>query len=209
MVRAQFNGYTMPYAWEPIRAWSCVTKLTGILVDAYYDLDRYGYHNFGVVEEPLHLPLEAGEPQAPTLEPIERIPDDDELIDFPLHRLTTGSLHNVGRLEVRRCGNRSLGLRIFHSDERDDYLGSWDPQDTSSVSTLYESQQGPLTALRFHLADGEHGPYVRDITTCIEPGDQRQGASGGGLEEEHLRHTPAPPGQPSNTLQFNAGDGKV
>ena len=211
MVRPRFNDYTMPGGWEPVRAWSCVTKLTGILVDAYYDLGRYGYHNFGVVEEPLHFSPGSCGPQAPTLEPIERVPDDDTCkYNFPLHRLTTGSLYNVARLEIRRCGNRSLGLRILHLDERDDCLGSWDPLDTPSVSTLYNSQHGTLVALRFHLANGEDGPYVSDITTCVKAADLRNEASEGGSGEEPQRQSPAPPGQPGNVLQFNCGEpGKV
>lgn len=146
MVRNHTDSFIICCVCERIGAWARAAKLTGILVDAYTDLDLQGYHNFGIVEEPLVSLPGSLDNQAPTMEPIERIPIEERML-IHVYRLTTGSLHNVTRLVVRRHGKRCLGLRIFHSNEMDDFLGSWDPLDTSSMTTLYESHEGRLATL--------------------------------------------------------------
>lgn len=194
--------------WEGIGAWARAAKLTGILVDAYTDLDPQGYHNFSVVEEPLTSLPGSLDDQTPTMEPIERVPIE-EGVYLPLYRLTTGSLHDVTRLVVRRHGKRCLGLQILHSNEMDDILGSWDPLDTSSMTTLYESRQGPLATLKFHLTDGEYEPYVNNITTCIKARDLPMGDTKDCDANEAPRQL-SPPRDPTTTIKFSCGDtGKV
>ena len=154
----------MSVGWEGIGAWECGAKITGILVDADYHLDDHGYNNFGVIEEPLpHLP-DAADARVPTRELIDRIPIYD---DRYFQRLTTGSLYDVVGLEVRRRGDRCLGLRILHANERDDYLGSWDPLDTSSIFPLYDTRQGPLRALQVRSVEGGNGLLVYDMTAVL------------------------------------------
>lgn len=208
MVRNHTDSFIICCVCERIGAWARAAKLTGILVDAYTDLDLQGYHNFGIVEEPLVSLPGSLDNQAPTMEPIERIPIEERML-IHVYRLTTGSLHNVTRLVVRRHGKRCLGLRIFHSNEMDDFLGSWDPLDTSSMTTLYESHEGRLATLKFHLTDGEYDRYVSNITTCIKARELPLSAT----TECDLNETPrqlSPPLQPTTIFEFSCGDpGKV
>lgn len=194
--------------WEGIGSWNCDAKVTGILVDPFQHLDKWGYHNFGVVEEPLRQVADASEARVPTLEPIERVPIYDR--SYTLHRLTTGSLHDVTGLEVRRLGDRCLGLRILHANGSEDCLGSWDPLDAPSITTLYSSRQGPLTALLFHLANGERGPYVMEILPCVATEDTQQETSEEGLGPQQGPRLASPARQPSDTVRVGCGEpGKV
>lgn len=222
MLKARKNNLSLCCDWENVGAWLCDAKITGILVDAYSHLDQAGYHNFGVVEEPLQTQL--GNDDIPTLEPIETLTMHNEA-RFPVQRLTTGSLHDVTGLQVRRRKGRCLGLRIMHGNQLDDYLGYWDPLDTRSIDTIYGLDQGSLKALRFHVVvDRKHGPYVSDISTCLEAANQRQGASeyglaedskcqkapGDDLTEEGRRESSSAAKLSNNPLQFNCGEiGKV
>lgn len=194
--------------WETIGAWNLGVKITGILVDPYGHLNMHGYHNFGIVDEPVHHLLRTAEERVPTRAPTEKLPKDENR-HFPLYRLTTGSLHDVTGMEVRRHGNRCLGLRILHPNGQDDCLGSWDPLDTSSITTIYESHQGPLTALRFHMAEGECH-FVSGITPCVKIADRGQRIPASSLEEEDPHESLTPPAEPSDFKQYKCGQpGKV
>lgn len=209
MVRTQMNVFVSSVGWESIGAWDCGAKITGILVGAFQHLDEHGYHNFGVAEEPLRHVPDASEERVPTLEPVEMTPMSNGLY-YPLHRLTIGSLCNVTGLEVRRHGNRCLGLRILHANEREDCLGSWDPLDTHSMTTLYSSHQGPLTAVLFHLTDGQCGPCVSDILPCLATGSLQQETSEDSRGPQQRQRSASPARQSSNSIQFNCGEsGKV
>lgn len=122
--------------------------MTQLFVDAHIRPDQEGYYNFGVVEEPLRHPEDRTLAPVPIMEPIERAPLGDGA-RYPLFRLTTGSLHDVAGLQIQMDSDRCRGLRIIHSNGLDDCPGAWDPQDTSSTSTIYSSEEGLLMALRF------------------------------------------------------------
>jgi len=165
MVRLAFDLMTLPCAWERVGFWNGPTKITGILVDAYNELAAEGYYNLGLVEEPVKFSNDPAMLPRPTLEVFER----EDYKRSSLRRLTTGSTYDVVSLRLRRVGRRCLGLRIVHSSGLDDFLGSWDPHDTTSVSTLYDSTEGPLIALIFQMAKGQNGRhYVSDIIACTD-----------------------------------------
>lgn len=162
--------------WERISAWDGAAKITGILVNDYRDSD--GYYNFGVADEPLPESTAAA---VPTVELIERAgayeaPGDNDRPKAYFH-LTTGSLHDVASIQIRResARGRCLGMRIVHSSGPDDVLGSWDPQDTLSISTLYDAQSASDELVRagkvqsglvFSIAESSGWIYVADIQMC-------------------------------------------
>lgn len=167
MVRARTNSNTLQFPWEKIGNWVSPVKITAILVDACSDTNLEGYHNFGVVKA-LESSLDKPKEPVPTIEPLEREPLREDPC-YPLFHLTTGSLHNVVGLQLRKNQHRFLGLRICHSSGLDDYLGSWDPQDTAHTMTLFDHTEGQLARVQFDLAEGKYGLYVSGISASVDP----------------------------------------
>lgn len=91
--------------------------------------------------------------------------------------LSTASLNDIATLHVRKkmiwmytgigwvCG--CTGLRIVHLDSSIEILGRWDPRDKHSISRLYDSSQGALMTVTFHMAYGERSRYVENITIGV------------------------------------------
>lgn len=207
MVRAQTNKSILPHRWEKISALECSSKITAIFVDAHSSLNQGGYYNFGVIEEPLKLYEDRAEAPVPTMEPIERAPLGDGS-RYPLFHLTTGSLHNVDGLQIQKVSHRCRGLRIIHSNGLDDYLGAWDPQDASSISTIYSSDEGLLMALRFQfqLGDDEDGFYVSGISTCIKTPSSPREPLQEDLALDQRQQLPSVAESPNHDLYFSCGE---
>lgn len=89
--------------------------------------------------------------------------------------LSTASLNDVSAIYVRKkmikfptgrvC--RYVGLQIIHFDSGVEILGQWDPRDKKSISTLYDSREGVLKTLAFHLADIQSDTYVESIIAGV------------------------------------------
>lgn len=62
---------------------------------------------------------------------------------------------------------RYVGLQIIHSNSDVEILGQWDPRDKKSISKLYDSGEGVLKTLAFHLANNQSDTYVEGITAGI------------------------------------------
>ena len=78
--------------------------------------------------------------------------------------LTTASLLDTRRLQVRRDGDRCVGLLVHHDDGSMDALGSWDPDDAHGITTIFEaSDDGPLTSIAFRVTDFRRFYRVTDI----------------------------------------------
>ena len=73
-------------------------------------------------------------------------------------------LSDVRRLDIWRNDSRCPGLRIIHLDGSEDILGQWDPSKDSSISTIYDTRDGPLLRLSFWFTKSEEWtPRVADI----------------------------------------------
>lgn len=89
--------------------------------------------------------------------------------------LSTASLNNITTLHMRMrtirtptawvCG--CAGLRIVHLDSSVEILGRWDPRDKQSISKLYDSSEGMLKTVTFHLARIERETHVENITVEV------------------------------------------
>lgn len=89
--------------------------------------------------------------------------------------LSTASLNNIATLYVRKkiietltgrvCG--CAGLWIVHVDSSIEILGRWDPRDKHSISKLYDSSDGVLKTVTFHMAKAEMATHVQNITVGV------------------------------------------
>lgn len=78
--------------------------------------------------------------------------------------LSTATLVNTRRLELRRAGERCVGLLVSHYDGSTDALGAWDPADTGGVITIYEaSEDGSLEGIAFGITDYQTHYSVTDV----------------------------------------------
>lgn len=75
---------------------------------------------------------------------------------------------DVQLLRLQQIGDRCIGIRIDHYDGTVEVLGQWDPADTETISLLYNSRDGPLSALLFEFsAPGSIAlRYVKNIRVC-------------------------------------------
>lgn len=121
-------------------------------------------------DKPPLLPIHARGPTLPTPEFTNYL--RREKTGFGL---STASLNNIKTLHVRKkmvetptglvCG--CVGLRVVHLDSSIETLGRWDPRDKHSMSKLYDSSEGILKTVTFHLAKIEREMHVENITVGV------------------------------------------
>lgn len=119
---------------------------------------------------PPPFPIHAMGPTLPSLEFIDHL--QTQALSYGL---STASLNNVSTLHVRRnvfnadeerkCG--FAGLRVAHHDATVEILGRWDPRDKDSISKIYDSSEGILTRVSFHLANIGTSVHVENITVGV------------------------------------------
>lgn len=89
---------------------------------------------------------------------------------------STASLDSIAALYVRKKTVLSrtqsvdwcVGLRVVHHDSSVEILGRWDPRDKSSISKLYDTSEGFLTRLSFHLTTFTKATIVEHITVEVK-----------------------------------------
>lgn len=153
--------------------------MTGLLVNDRDADSTDAFVDIGVIDEPSE-----GDPLAkmalPTLESVARGPFEGTFARTrgrkPKFHRTTGSLRDVVCVQVLRDPRgRCLGMRVAHSGGPDNFLGSWDPQDVSGISTIHGGRSAsttsgglvePLAGLHFFF--GTDTPVqVKDIRACV------------------------------------------
>lgn len=169
MLRSCLEPETYGDRCEAVRSWAGPTKITGLFVE---ELGEWGYRShsrFGVVQEPLGDSDDELALATPTVLDIAfGYPDPSVSL---LHKDTfrsTGSLCDVAAIQVRRKLNQCVGMRTILGVGLGDFLGSWDPEDPSSISTIFDSsREAPLTTLLFHgrLKDKQSNPVIVDMAT--------------------------------------------
>ncbi|KAG8156322.1 hypothetical protein KVR01_013774 [Diaporthe batatas] len=88
---------------------------------------------------------------------------------------STASLNNIATIHVRKRNvsfdsrrvSWCVGLRIVHHDSTIDILGRWDPRQKMSISKLYDSDEGFLTRISFHLTEFTTRTIVEHITVGV------------------------------------------
>ncbi|KAL2272690.1 hypothetical protein FJTKL_06243 [Diaporthe vaccinii] len=158
-------------------------KIHGLAFDVpKYTCEMKTVYGFGVsqdatlqlgsdeADKPPLLPIHARGPTLPTPEFTNYL--RREKTGFGL---STASLNNIKTLHVRKkmvetptglvCG--CVGLRIVHLDSSIETLGRWDPRDKHSISRLYDSSEGILKTVTFHMADVERATHVENITVGV------------------------------------------
>ncbi|KAG6364114.1 hypothetical protein INS49_005712 [Diaporthe citri] len=120
--------------------------------------------------KPPLLPIHARGPTLPTPEFINYLRREKTG-----YGLSTASLNNIKTLHVRKkmiqtptglvCG--CVGLRVLHLDSSIEILGRWDPRDKHSISKLYDSSEGILKTLTFHMAKIEREMHVENVTVGV------------------------------------------
>lgn len=90
---------------------------------------------------------------------------------------TTGLLRNIKALCIQSRENHRyfvselprMGLKIHYQDDRPDcHLGQWDPSELSSITKIYDHEQGEFESLFFQM----HETFVKDIFANRPPGLQ-------------------------------------
>lgn len=169
LLRPWRSSAMLQYGWEAISSWTGPTKITGLLVEALGEWHDGGHRSFGVVQERLESSNDEWWLTRPSVLGINvESPDPGEHFDYQETFRSTGSLNDVKCIQIRRKADRCVGMRIVHDTGLDDFLGSWDPADVSSISTIYDSaQEMTLTTLLFHVRFKEEDikPIIFDVTT--------------------------------------------
>lgn len=89
--------------------------------------------------------------------------------------LSTASLDSIATLHVRKKiltihntrVSGCVGLRVAHHDSTVEILGRWDPCDRRSISRIYNSSEGFLTRISFHLTTIGKAAHLENITLGV------------------------------------------
>jgi len=152
-----------------------------------FDVPRYTHsmktiYGFGVCQDASFLP-DSDEADKPPPLPIHArgptlpSPNFTNYLRWDKTRycLSTASLDSIAALYVRKkmieapAGwvHGCAGLQIIHFDSSVEILGRWDPRDTQSISKLYNSSEGILRTLAFHMANIERETHVESISIGV------------------------------------------
>lgn len=151
---------------DRLASWSVVAagegRITGLIVDAL-TVYRSRFQSIGAsIYTGVDQPIVSKPRQAPMI--------FDDVNEFcRLHHLsylTKATISGVKRLRVRKVDNRCTGLCIHHDEDGFvEVLGQWDPSDGNTILDIYDSSEGPLTALTFRYA--EDNPLYSHIADII------------------------------------------
>lgn len=152
-----------------------------------FDVPEYAVHmktiyGFGVSQD-VSLQSDSDETDKPPLLPIHAKGPTLPTPEFTsyLRRektgygLSTASLNNITALHVRKKMVETptgwvrgcVGLQIVHLDSGIEILGRWDPRDKHSISKLYDSSEGILKTVTFHMVKIEREMHVENITVVV------------------------------------------
>lgn len=152
-----------------------------------FDVPRYtrsikSIYGFGVCQDASFLP-DSDEADKPPPLPIHATGPTLPTSNFTdylrwnktRYGLSTASLNDIAAIYVRKkmiefptgwiC--RYVGLQIIHFDLGVEILGQWDPRDKTPISKLYDSSEGILKTLTFHLANYQSDTYVESIAAGV------------------------------------------